>query len=181
MNISKTFSISEVEEMLQLGRNRHDAKRINIRNAGLLNKVKDDSDPKQYTAHFTGLVGEYIWAWHSKQEVDKRVFSHADKEDFKNEEVKTVTYVSKNSKSEPELKIPIKEFAKKNHIKNYILTWTDSRTIERILITGKPEPISAKILGKISREDFESKCIQFQYRPGYPMNYIVKASQLDKA
>ena len=181
MSVSKTFSESEVEDIMRLSRSRHDAKHINIRNVGSLNKAKDDTDPKQYTAHFTGLIGEYVWAWHSNQEVDKRVFAHGDKEDFKDEEVKTVTYVSKDGKSEPELKVPIKEFDKKNHIKNYILTWTDSRVIERILITGKPEPISAKILGKISREDFKSKCIQFQYRPGYPINYIVKASQLGKA
>jgi len=180
MIVSKTFTESEVEDIMRLSRNRHDAKHINIRNAGSLNKAKDYLDPKQYTAHFTGLIGEHIWAWHSNQEVDKRVFSHGDKEDFKDEEVKTVTYISKDGKSEPELKVPIKEFDKKNHIKKYILTWTDSRVIERILITGKPEPISAKILGKITREDFESKCVQFQYRPGYPINYIVKASQLDQ-
>lgn len=180
MNYLKTFSVTEVEEIMSLSRSRHDAKHISIRNAGSLNKAKDDSDPKQYTAHFTGLVGEYTWASHSNQQVDKRVFSHGDSEDFKDEEVKTVTYISKDGVSEPELKIPIKEFDKKNHIKNYILVWTDSKIIDNILSTGKPQPISAKILGKISREDFKSKCIKFQYRPGYPINYIVKASQLEK-
>ena len=86
MSVSKTFSESEVEDIMRLSRSRHDAKHINIRNVGSLNKAKDDTDPKQYTAHFTGLIGEYVWAWHSNQEVDKRVFAHGDKEDFKDDE-----------------------------------------------------------------------------------------------
>ena len=53
MIVSKTFTESEVEDIMRLSRNRHDAKHINIRNAGSLNKAKDDLDPKQYTAHFT--------------------------------------------------------------------------------------------------------------------------------
>jgi hypothetical protein len=56
MSVSKTFTESEVEDIMRLSRNRHDAKHINIRNAGSLNKAKDDLDPKQYTAHFTGLI-----------------------------------------------------------------------------------------------------------------------------
>lgn len=177
--IEKEFSKEQVQEMLALACQRHDAKHISIRNTGALNKAEHNLDPKQYKAHFTGIVGEYLWAQITNQEIDKRIFSHGDKEDFKDEEVKTVTYVPKNDKEEPELKVPISEFDKKNHIKKYILAWTDSSVIEKILVSGKVEPIKAKILGSISREDFQKKCVKHRYRPGYPLNYIVKASDLE--
>jgi len=34
-------------------------------------------------------------------------------------------------------------------------------------------------LGSISRESFQKKCTKHRYRPGYPLNYIVKASDLE--
>jgi hypothetical protein len=177
--IEKEFSKEQVEEMLSLACQRHNAKHLKIRNTGPLNKAENILDPKQYKAHFTGIIGEFLWAETSNQQVDKRIFSHGDKEDFKDEEVKTVTFVPRTSDEEPELKIPIDEFDKKNHIKKYILIWANGSTVDNVLASGEIQPIKAKLLGTISREDFKLKCKKFRYRPGYPLNYIVKASQLD--
>ena len=156
------ISQKELKSIYSLAKKRHDSKDMSFRNTGILIK-----DPKSvYSPHSIGLLGEHAWGKHIGESVDRKIYKvRDDGEDFAGTEVKTITYFGKG---EPELKIKKEEFhSKKPSL--YVLARVDKKKLNTV-----------ELLGTISREDFESKKKEKQYRSDNPINYVVPLSDMTK-
>lgn len=171
------LTAAELRDCIDLAQQRHDAKHASFRNrdtAEFANPAKEALSghkkiniPQEYMAHFIGLLGEAAYAKHTEQEVDRAIYAVRDGgEDFPSLEVKAITY---RGKGEPELKIPVQEFAKRNSVETYVLARVD---IEN--------PHKVELLGYISRSDFEKLARVKKYGRYKPTNMVVGASQMEQ-
>jgi hypothetical protein len=113
-----------------------------------------------------GLFGEVAYAKLKGLKVNTLIYPVRDGgEDFKNIEVKTLTYFGPG---QPELKIPLKEYNKRKPPLLYVLCRVDMKKPNRV-----------EVLGEITRKDFDKKKVQKKYGDGHhPINYIVPLSQM---
>ena len=119
--ITITIEEAELAEVYSLAKKRHNAKDESFRDTGIL-----IPNPKSvYAPHTIGLLGEFAWGKHTQQRVDFTIYQVRDEgEDFKNTEVKTLTYFGAG---EPQLKIKKQEFLSKNP-SLYVLARVTKRT-----------------------------------------------------
>lgn len=168
---------AELRDCIDLAQQRHDAKHASFRNrdtAEFANEAKASlashekiSVPTEYMAHFIGLLGEAAYAKHTGQEVDRAIYAVRDGgEDFPSLEVKTITY---RGKGEPELKIPVGEFAARDTVETYVLARANT-----------DDPQKVELLGKIDREQFEQIAKIKKYGRYKPTNMVVGASQMEQ-
>ena len=160
--INIAISEKELKGIYELAKKRHNAKDDSFRNTGIL-----IPDPKSvYAPHTIGLLGEYAWGKHTRQEVDAKIYKvRDDGQDFHNTEVKTLTYFGSG---EPELKIKKKEFASKTP-RLYVLARVDKKDLTNV-----------ELLGTISRVDFEQNKTEKRYGHNNPLNYVVTLSQMNQ-
>ncbi len=163
------FTKDQIKFALELAQKRHNAKHIAFRNKDVeefsnlnKNKLSDKLGvDKQYMAHYIGVMGELAWAIANKVEIDQNIYSVRDAgQDFEGIEVKTITYFGKG---EPELKITKKEYEQRKPPKVYVLA--------RIAVDKN----EVELIGKISREDFDTFKVEKQYGPNKPVNYVIPA------
>ena len=155
------FSDKLVNAVRKHAKKRHDSRDISFRNARRFHQSGD-----QYEPHTVGLFGEVAYAKLKGLKVNTLIYPVRDGgEDFKNIEVKTITYYGPG---EPELKIPLKEYAKRKPPMLYVLCRVDLKKPNRV-----------EVLGEITRENFDKKKVQKKYGEGHhPVNYIVPLSQM---
>ena len=159
---------------LDLAMRRHDAKHKSFRNKDT-ERFRNDNKSRmsekfkvdfQYMAHFLGVIGELGWSLATGEAVDENIYAvRDDGQDFEGIEVKTITYMGAG---EPELKIPVYEYDKRQPPKVYVLTRFNSNISE------------VDVLGKITRKDFDKCKKKKQYGIGKPLNYIVPLSKMDE-
>jgi hypothetical protein len=139
---------------------RHDSKDKSFRNARRFHSGDE------YEPHTVGLFGEVAYAKLKGLKVNTVIYPVRDGgEDFKNIEVKTLTYFGPG---QPELKIPLKEYNKRKPPLLYVLCRVDMKKPNRV-----------EVLGEITRKDFDKKKVQKKYGDGHhPINYIVPLSQM---
>ena len=162
----------EKQDILELAKKRHDAKDRSFRNTSILssdenkNKFNEKfSIDKNYMPHYTGLVGEYVWAKANNLQVDEEIYSVRDNgEDFKGTEVKTITYCGPG---EPELKIKQSEYESKTP-NLYVLVRLNLSDDE------------VEILGTITRDMFDKNKKSKRYGIGKPYNFVVPLSKMEK-
>jgi len=175
----------QIKELVQVGKNRHEAKDISFRNVskhGNFEKYKVNKPiniygqevTQRHIPHIAGVIGEYAYGKLIGEDIDRNIYSvRDDGVDFKNgAEVKTSTFYS-SSREETELKIPKKEYSERSP-KLYILARLSSEALKK-----SPPFLVVEILGEISSSKFESIKEVRQYTAGGPVNYIVKESLLD--
>ncbi len=159
---------------LSLAMQRHDAKHTSFRNKDtdrFMNESKGSlsdkfSVDKQYMAHFLGVIGELGYSLVTGESVDETIYSVRDSgQDFEGVEVKTITYMGSG---EPELKITVKEYDKRNPPELYVLTRFNLKNNE------------IDVLGQITRKEFDQKKVRKRYGARLPQNYIVPLSKMDK-
>lgn len=157
-----TLTDEEFEKIKQVAIDRHDAKDPSFRNS----RIMSDKTFGVYFPHITGALGEYAWSKLSGQQMDLNLYAIRDGGyDFEGIEVKTITYTGK---LEPELKIMVKEWQlKKPH--TYVLMHYDMHR-------------SIKLLGTISREDFDKNKVKKKYGQfkHFPDNYVVPLSKMER-
>ena len=167
---------AELRDCIELSQQRHDAKHTSFRNRDtkeFANEAKASlashekiSVPTEYMAHFIGLLGEMAYAKHTNQEIDRAIYAVRDGgEDFPSLEVKTITY---RGKGEPELKIPVGEFAARDTVETYVLARANI-----------DDPHQVELLGYISRSNFEKAARVKKYGRYKPTNMVVGASQME--
>lgn len=165
---------AQLNKCVELAQARHNAKNASFRNSKVSefhNEAKADLSlgvgiDSEYMPHFIGLLGEMAWSIHSGLPVDEEIYAVRDGgQDFDGIEVKTITYFGKD---EPELKIPVKEYVKRNEIKTYVLVRVDVK-----------RPQNVEILGTISREDFDDLKVEKKYGRYKPTNYTVPVSKME--
>ena len=151
----------ELAKIYSLAKQRHNAKDKSFRDTGIL-----IPNPKSvYAPHTIGLLGEFAWGKHTHQLVDSAIYEVRDEgEDFKDTEVKTLTYFGKG---DPELKIKKQEFLSK-HPSLYVLTRVDKKNLTKV-----------ELLGTISREDFAKKKREKRYSSNNPLNYVVSLADMN--
>lgn len=156
-----TFTKKEAEEIAALGRKRHYAKDASFRN-----NTQWHEGSARSMAHEIGILGEAAYGKCAGLEIDRNIYEvRDDGMDFKDIEVKTVTYFGAG---EPELKIPAEEWTGKHKdVKKFVLARLNPKDYTRV-----------EVLGEISREQFDRIKTKKIYRPDGPLNYIAKASQL---
>jgi hypothetical protein len=187
MNIMKSIRLnnSQLKDLAQVGKSRHEAKDISFRNVskhGSFKKYKTNKVVNLYNLevterhipHIAGVIGEYAYGKFIGEDIDRKIYSVRDVGvDFKNgAEVKTSTFYG-GSWGETELKIPKREYLERSP-KLYIL----ARLSSEILVKSPPF-LMVEILGQISSGKFESIKEVKQYIGGGPVNYVVGASRLD--
>jgi hypothetical protein len=158
-----TLTKDQYNTCLQLAKNRHNSKNEKIRNKNTLMK-----DPKKdYYPHLIGILGEMAWAIHTGQDIDSNIYKTTTKhhQDFVDTEVKTTTYFGDG---EPELKIPKKEF-KRKQAKLYILARVDIKKLTEI-----------QILGTITHNKFVRRRKTKRYGKKYPFNWVVPLSKMEE-
>jgi len=164
----------QLDYALNLAIKRHDAKHTSFRNKDtelFSNDAKQSISARtgadrQYMAHFLGVLGELGWSLITGEAVDEEIYDVRDSgQDFEGIEVKTITYMGRG---EPELKITVKEYDRRDPPNLYILTRYDSSTS------------TIDVLGKITREKFDQVKIKKRYSSTLPQNYIVPLSKMEK-
>lgn len=175
----------QIKELVQVGKNRHEAKDISFRNVskhGNFKKYKVNKPiniygqevTQRHIPHIAGVIGEYAYGKLIGEDIDRNIYSvRDDGVDFKNgAEVKTSTFYSGLGR-ETELKIPKGEYQERNP-KLYVLARLSSEALKK-----SPPFLVVEILGQISSGKFESIKEVKQYITGGPVNYIVRESLLD--
>jgi hypothetical protein len=176
---------SQIKDLVQVGKSRHEAKDISFRNVsnhGLFKKYKENKDinlygynvTQRHLPHIAGVIGEYAYGKFIGEDIDRKIYAvRDDGVDFKNgAEVKTSTFYS-GLWGETELKIPKREYLERNP-KLYILARLNSEALVK-----SPPFLMVEILGQISSGKFESIKEVKQYITGGPVNYVVGESFLD--
>jgi len=176
---------SQIKDLVQVGKSRHEAKDISFRNVsnhGLFKKYRENKDinlygydvTQRHLPHIAGVIGEYAYGKLIGEDIDRKIYSvRDDGVDFKNgAEVKTSTFYSGLGR-ETELKIPKREYQERNP-KLYVLARLSSEVLAK-----SPPFLMVEILGQISSDKFESIKEVKQYITGGPVNYIVRESLLD--
>ena len=155
------FSDKLVNAVQQHAKKRHDSKDISFRNARRFHQSGD-----QYEPHTVGLFGEVAYAKLKGLKVNTLIYPVRDGgEDFKNIEVKTITY---GGPGEPELKIPLKEYEERKPPMLYVLCRVNMKKLNQV-----------EVLGEITRQDFDKNKVQKRYGQGHhPVNYIVPLSKM---
>ena len=164
--ISIKLTNKEISYLKDLAKKRHYAKHPSFRDSSAI------TSHKNFEPHFLGILGEYAWGKYTNQSIDTFIYDVRDfGEDFKNTEVKAITY---EGRGEPELKIPKEEFQSRTSVLLYVLVKIKKDFNQSII------PNEIQILGTISRKDFEKSKISKQYREGYPENFIVPLSKMNQ-
>ena len=152
-----------------LAAKRHEAKDTSFRNSkrlhGNIKKTRVDHYVLDIThkAHFLGVLGEMAYAQAVNEKIDTNIYEIRDKGfDVGEMEVKASTWMN----GDIELKVQKKHFETK-FPKKYILVRIDENNFNII-----------ELIGEISREDFDKHKVIKQYRPNYPVNYIVGTEYL---
>ena len=155
------FSDKLVNAVKLHAKKRHEAKDISFRNARRLGSLENE-----YYAHTVGLFGEVAYAKLKGLKVNTLIYPVRDGgEDFKNIEVKTITY---GGPGEPELKIPLKEYEERKPPMLYVLCRVNMKKLNQV-----------EVLGEITRQDFDKNKVQKRYGQGHhPVNYIVPLSKM---
>jgi hypothetical protein len=153
----------------ELAYKRHEAKHPSFKNKRRLGdfekKTKVDQFVKHPThkAHFLGILGEMAYASLVNGSIDENIYKIRDTGfDVDDVEVKASTRLS----DDIELKVEKKHYETK-FPKKYVLVRIDENAFRTV-----------EVIGEIEREDF-NKCKKVkQYRPNYPINYIVGIKHL---
>jgi hypothetical protein len=166
-----SLSPEEVRDSISLAHKRHDAKDPSFRHKRcLIKNAKSTAVP-----HEIGILGEVAYGKYVGLEIDREIYDVRDGgSDFKDVEVKTVTYFGPG---EPELKIPEKDWlGKHKDIKKFVLVRLDKSLVEA---SWKCKiGLRVELLGEIARTQFDKFKKTKTYGLGKPLNYVVRASQL---
>jgi len=156
------FSRKEVEGLVNLAHKRHNAKDSSFRHKYCMVRGAETTA----VPHEIGILGEAAYGKCIGEDIDREIYEvRDDGSDFKDTEVKTVTYFGHG---EPELKVPEKDWlGKHKDIKKFILTRINPKDYSKV-----------ELLGQITREQFDKLKKRKVYGPNKPLNYVVRASQL---
>ena len=162
----------ELKKAATVGMGREDAKTV----ASWMPKNEEDLGNKIYKyirepkhrSHFLGLLGELAYAKFVGGEINEEIyFNRGDdgRGDVGSAEVKASTWKG----DDIELKVTQREYNNKERPEKYVLVRVSERT-----------PSMVEMVGEVSAERFEAEKRVKQYRPGYPVNYIMGADDLDE-
>ena len=162
----------DLKRAATVGMGREDAKTV----AGWMPKNEEDLGNKIYKyirepkhrAHYLGLLGELAYAKFVGGEINEEIyFNRGDdgRGDVGSAEVKASTWKG----DDIDLKVTQREYNNKERPEKYVLVRVSERT-----------PSMVEMVGEVSAERFEAEKRVKQYRPGYPVNYIMGADDLDE-
>ena len=156
------LSDSEVKYCKDLGAKRHFAKHPSFRNKDRFDEFSVESMP-----HILGVIGELAYAKLYGKKVDEEIYEvRDDGTDFDGEtEVRTVTYAGSGT---VDLKVPQSEYDRKSNVKTYVLAHVNQKKLNEV-----------RLLGEISRDNFDKRKKKMQYGIRNPVNWIVTETQLD--
>ena len=164
------FTDQELLFARDLAEKRHEAKHSSFKNKRRLGdfskKTKVDLFVKHPThkAHFLGILGEMAYAKITDKQIDENIYKVRDTgSDVDDVEVKASTRLS----DDIELKVEKKHFETK-FPKKYVLVRINEDAFRTI-----------DVLGEITRENFDKHKRIKQYKPNYPVNYIVGMKDLE--
>ena len=132
------------------------------------NKIYKYIREPKHRSHFLGLLGELAYAKFVGGEINEEIyFNRGDdgRGDVGSAEVKASTWKG----DDIELKVTQREYNNKERPEKYVLVRVSERT-----------PSMVEMVGEESAERFEAEKRVKQYRPGYPVNYIMGADDLDE-